>query len=146
MTETFVLMPDRFKIYFMLLKKKILIIDDDQDILQALESVLDFVDWELKSLASGKSVLDEIRKEQPDLILMDIMLDGGIDGRQICRQVKEDSSMRHISVILISGIAGNAGLSQQDYGPDDFLSKPFSAGDLIDKVYFHLKPGPMPIK
>lgn len=121
----------------MQLTKKILIIDDDQEILHALQTVLDFVDWDLKVFASGKTALDEIRREKPDLVLMDIVLDG-VDGRQICRAIKEDTALQHIPVILISGITGQEQINHQDFGPDDFLSKPFTAGDLIDKVYFQL--------
>jgi DNA-binding response OmpR family regulator len=118
------------------MNKKIVIFDDDQDILTALATVLDFVDWDLLTFSSGQDAIQVIAKEKPDLVLMDVMLDG-YDGREICRAIKEDTSTQHIPVILISGLQGTA-ITNQDYGPDDFLAKPFNAGDLIDKVYFQL--------
>jgi len=118
------------------MNKKIVIFDDDKDILTAMESVLDFVDWDLMTFASGEDAIQVIEREKPDLILMDIALDG-YDGRDICRTVKEDSTLQHIPIILISGFQ-NTGVMGQDFGPNDFLSKPFNIGDLIDKVYFQL--------
>jgi DNA-binding response OmpR family regulator len=119
------------------MNKKIVIFDDDQDILTALESVLDFVDWDLLTFSSGQDAVQVITKEKPDLILMDVMLDG-VDGREICRSVKEDNDLKHIPIILISGEQDAAVLEEQDFGPNDFLSKPFNIGELIDKVYFQL--------
>ncbi|WP_442587121.1 response regulator [Pedobacter sp. AW31-3R] len=118
------------------MNKKIVIFDDDKEILTALESVLDFVDWDLMTYASGQDALQVITKEKPDLVLMDVLMDG-CDGREICRNIKEDSSLQHIPVILISGLQ-NTGIKNKDFGPNDFLAKPFNAGDLIDKVYFQL--------
>lgn len=119
------------------MNKKIVIFDDDQEILTALESVLDFVDWDLVTFSSGIDAIQVISKEQPDLILMDVIMDG-VDGRDICRSIKENSELKHIPIILISGQKSAVNTQSQDYGPDDFLSKPFNIGDLIDKVYFQL--------
>lgn len=119
------------------MNKKILIFDDDQEILTALGSVLDFVDWDLMTFASGQDALQVINREKPDLILMDVLLDG-FDGRDICRSIKEDNDLKHIPIILISGDKNAESSAQQDFGPNDFLPKPFNIGDLIDKVYFQL--------
>ena len=119
------------------MNKKIVIFDDDQEILTALESVLDFVDWDLMTFSSGQDAVKVITREQPDLILMDVMLDG-YDGREICRTIKENADLKHIPIILISGAQGAGSSAQQDFGPNDFLPKPFDIGDLIDKVYFQL--------
>jgi len=119
------------------MNKKIVIFDDDQDILTAMESVLDFVDWDLMTFASGQHALEVIQKEKPDLILMDIKLDG-VNGVDICRSIKESEELKHIPIILISGQHNAESVKSQDFGPDDFLPKPFNIGDLIDKVYFQL--------
>lgn len=119
------------------MNKKIVIFDDDQEILTAMESVLDFVDWDLVTFSSGQDAMQVIFNEKPDLILMDIMLDG-FDGREICQSIKKDSALQHIPIILISGQPNAEEVKHQDYGPNDFLPKPFNIGDLIDKVYFQL--------
>lgn len=119
------------------MNKKIVIFDDDQEILTAMESVLDFVDWDLVTFSTGQDALETITREKPDLILMDIQLDG-VDGRDICRAIKESEALKHIPIILISGHEGAESAKNQDFGPNDFLPKPFNIGDLIDKVYFQL--------
>lgn len=119
------------------MNKKIVIFDDDKAILGALESVLDFVDWDLVTFSSGQDAIQVISREKPDLILMDMMLDG-FDGRDICRAIKENADLKSIPIILISGQPGAENVTQQDFGPNDFLPKPFNIGDLIDKVYFQL--------
>jgi CheY-like chemotaxis protein len=119
------------------MNKKILIFDVDKAILDALESVLDFVDWDLVTYSSGKDAIAVIEREKPDLILMDVMMDG-VDGREICQTIKKNPDLMQIPIILISGQQGLEAVSEQDFGPNDFLSKPFNIGDLIDKVYFQL--------
>ncbi|MBB6498582.1 PleD family two-component system response regulator [Pedobacter cryoconitis] len=119
------------------MNKKIIIFDDDPEVLTALESALDFADWDLITFSSGRNAMQKIQQESPDLILMDIQLDG-FDGREICRSVKENTVLQHIPVILISGMENAEIPGHQDFGPNDFLPKPFNIGDLIDKVYFQL--------
>jgi len=119
------------------MNKKIIIFDDDPEVLTALESALDFADWDLITFSTGRDAVQKIKQERPDLILMDIQLDG-FDGREICKSVKENSVLQHIPVILISGMDHAEIPAHQDFGPDDFLPKPFNIGDLIDKVYFQL--------
>lgn len=118
------------------MNKKIIIFDDDKEILEALESVLDFVDWDLITCSTGRDALDLILQEKPDLILMDVLLDG-YDGREICMAIKASAALQHIPIILISGLQ-NSGVENKDYGHNDYLNKPFNVGDLIDKVYFQL--------
>lgn len=119
------------------MNKKIIIFDDDKEILEALESVLDFVDWDLVTFSTGQDAIRVIEREKPDLILMDILLDG-VDGSEICTAIKKDVELQHIPIILISGQQGAESIRNQDFGPNDFLPKPFNIGDLIDKVYFQL--------
>lgn len=119
------------------MNKKILIFDDDQEVLTAMESLLDFVDWDLITFSTGQDALTKIEKESPDLILMDVELDG-FDGREICRAIKENQALQHIPIILISGQFRLDKMIDTEFGPDDFIPKPFNIGDLIDKVYFQL--------
>ncbi|KIO75281.1 hypothetical protein TH53_21510 [Pedobacter lusitanus] len=119
------------------MNKKILIFDDDQEVLTAMESLLDFVDWDLITFSTGRDAMLKIGNEKPDLILMDIELDG-FDGREICRSIKENTNLQHIPIILISGQLREEMVINTEFGPDDFLPKPFNIGDLIDKVYFQL--------
>lgn len=119
------------------MNKKILVFDDDQETLNALSDVLDYADWDLVTIAEGSRALEVIKKEQPDLILMDIMM-GDTDGRKICQEIKSSNDLMHIPVILISGLNELKECLGQEFGPDDIIAKPFNIGDVIDKVYFQL--------
>jgi DNA-binding response OmpR family regulator len=71
------------------MSKKILIIDDDPDILEILSLILVESGYEVRMLSCGDTVFDDIKDFRPDLILMDIML-AGMDGRAICKEIKEN--------------------------------------------------------
>ncbi|PYF77238.1 response regulator [Pedobacter nutrimenti] len=120
------------------MNKKILIFDDDQQVLNALSDVLDYADWDLVLVSRGLHALEVIEKEQPNLILMDILM-GDSDGRVICKNIKTNAALRHIPVILISGSPELADTLKQEHAPDDIVAKPFNIGDLVDKVYFQLE-------
>ncbi|PTS97441.1 response regulator [Pedobacter sp. HMWF019] len=119
------------------MNKKILVFDDDQETLNALSDVLDYADWDLVTIASGNQALQVIRMEKPDLILMDILL-GDTDGREICKEIKCDEELKHIPIILISGINELGDTLNQQFGPNDIIAKPFNIGEVLDKVYFQL--------
>ncbi|NNU34298.1 response regulator [Mucilaginibacter sp. S1162] len=67
--------------------QRILAVDDDKDILEVLQLILEDSGYEVETLADGNLLFDRIQKQQPDLIILDIML-GNMDGRELCRTVK----------------------------------------------------------
>src|SRR6188472_148990 len=102
--------------------KTVLVVDDDKDVLDALASMLDAFGYRAIT-DSGISVAKKLEVIRPDVILLDIML-SGLDGRDICKLLKNTQDTKDIPVILISANA-DAATSISSCGADDFLAKPF---------------------
>ena len=111
---------------------KILVIDDDLDILSVMEVLLSMKGFDVEVTAKGENTFPKIDSFKPDLILLDVLI-SGYDGRIICKQLKANDDYRHIPVIMFSAHPG-AAASIADYGADDFISKPFDVNNLISKV------------
>src|SRR3989344_6086030 len=114
------------------MSKRILIIDDDPGILEAISIILEeegyMVDTEEKSEVS----FVKINRFKPHLILLDILMSGGY-GRIICRKIKNQKTTQHIPVILISAHP-SAQANMIESGADGFLAKPFEVQDLLQMV------------
>jgi DNA-binding response OmpR family regulator len=111
---------------------KILIVDDDENILDALSLVLADEGYTIDSLTDGSKITERIRKFSPDVILLDVLL-SGIDGRDICRKLKSDPKTKNIPVIMISAHP-SAGRSTLESGANAFLPKPFGIDELYKTV------------
>src|SRR5574343_545630 len=115
--------------------KKILIVDDHADIRRLIRMTLEFEVYEIHEAANGDSALERALQLQPDFVLMDVMMPGGIDGLEACRRIRAEPSLRNTHVILLSarGQAQDkeAGLRA---GAHDYLVKPFSPLRLIDAL------------
>jgi DNA-binding response OmpR family regulator len=116
-----------------IMSKKILAVDDDSDILDVIRIILEEEGYEVFTLANGKHVFDVVEENDPDLILLDVML-GGLDGRDICRALKEHESFKKIPVVMISASHNLNNLLLMPGAPDNFLAKPFDIDRLIEMV------------
>jgi PleD family two-component response regulator len=114
--------------------KRILIIDDDHAVLEALEEVLQYSGYDVKTIAHTEDIFKVINLYQPDLILVDYIL-SGINGGEICDQIKTNPTTSYIPVIIISGHS-KVLRSLGDYGSDVIMEKPFDLNELLDKVSF----------
>ncbi|UEG52376.1 response regulator [Mucilaginibacter daejeonensis] len=112
---------------------RILAVDDDQGILEVLQFILEDSGYEVKTISDGHQLFDAIREGQPDLILMDIMLNG-LDGRDLCKHVKSNDTTHDIPVIMISASHSLGDVLHQENAPDDFLAKPFDINVLLSKI------------
>lgn len=119
------------------MSKKILVLDDDDDILEVISFVLVDNGYEVKTLNCGDTVFEDIKSFQPDLILMDVML-AGLDGRSICKSIKENHLTYFVPVILISGTHDLAKSLLLPGAPNDFVAKPFDLDHLLAKIEKHL--------
>jgi len=108
-------------------------LDDDSDILEILSIILIESGYEIKALNSGNTVFEEIKRFQPDLVLMDVML-GDMDGRTICRSIKENKVTSNLPVILISGTHDLYLSLNQPGAPNDFVAKPFDIEILLKRI------------
>ncbi len=108
-----------------------MIADDDPGIVDAIGLMLEFEGYQVSSTVNGSTVLG-IKDKYPDVLVLDIWMSGQ-DGREICRQLKKDLSLKHIPVLMISA-SKDIGQSALDAGADDFLAKPFEMDDLLGKI------------
>jgi two-component system phosphate regulon response regulator PhoB len=112
--------------------KQILIIEDDSDILQVLETVLTYNEFAVTSIEGTDDIFESIETHKPDLILTDYLLTG-LNGGKICQLVKGNKETCHLPVILISAYPELA-TSFGNFGFDAFINKPFNIGELVDKI------------
>jgi DNA-binding response OmpR family regulator len=116
---------------------KILVVDDDIDILSVMEILLTMKGFEVEVTAKGENTFPKIESFKPDLILLDVLISGH-DGRTICRKLKADKDTMHIPVIMFSAHPG-AAATIAEYGADDFIAKPFDVTNLLKKVNYQLE-------
>ena len=118
--------------------EKILIIDDDPDFVQATQMVLEKQGYSVDSAGGGKAGLHKAKNEEPDLIILDVMMDSVLDGVAFSHKVHDDEMIKDIPIIMVTSIANTdyAELFPTDeYIPiDAFLSKPIDPDRLIKKV------------
>lgn len=115
------------------MKKRILVVDDDAGVIEALYEILHFHGYEVFTVQRGDKVFESIVKHNPDLILMDIML-SGMDGRTICRALRAIDSTCKIPIILLSGGNYERQATLQRSAANDYLAKPFNMTTLISKI------------
>lgn len=116
--------------------KKILVVDDQQDMLFMMKSILLRNGFDVVTNSDGE-IFNLIKEGMnPDLIILDINL-GGKDGGEICHSLKTKESTKHIPVILISAIMDLTKISEE-CGAEDYLAKPFREPQLMDKVFARL--------
>lgn len=104
---------------------KILIVDDEPYNVDYLEQELEDLNYETITAVNGQEALDKIKSESPDLVLLDIMMPI-MDGFTVLQKVKEDPSIRHIPIIIISAMTDlDSMVKGIQYGAEDYLPKPF---------------------
>ena len=113
---------------------KILVIDDDTDLLDVTNALLTRKGFEVETNANWEDAMSKIETFQPQLILLDVFLNG-VDGLDVCRQLKTMPHTKHIPVLIFSSYPGIAERVIYEYGADDFIAKPFEVNDLITKMH-----------
>jgi len=111
---------------------KILVIDDDIPLLEAVKIILESEAYEVETISDWTLVFDKIRQYKPDLIILDIFISGA-DGRVICKELKKSKTTTKIPVILFSAI-NRLEAYTRDSGAQGYLKKPFENVELIDII------------
>ena len=115
-------------------KEKILIIEDEKDIVRMLDYNLKKEGFRALSANNGEDGLDMARKEHPDLILLDLMLPE-MDGLEVCKAIKNDTKTAHIPIIILTAKAQETDkIVGLELGADDYMTKPFSPRELIARI------------
>ena len=119
---------------------KILVIDDEPDIIKYLTSILTDCEYDVKSAVSGKQGFEIIRTWYPDLICLDIMMPEET-GLSFYEKLKCDKNFRNIPVIIVSGVAQSQEFDFHSYlsdnsipPPDHFMEKPISVGEFVSTI------------
>ncbi|CAN5179192.1 N/A [soil metagenome] len=112
--------------------KKILIIDDNESILDAISLVLVEENYVVDTSIRGDQIFDKVESFKPDLILLDVLMSGQ-DGRDICRKLKDEDTKKHLPIIMISAHP-KAKEGAIACGADNFLAKPFDTQVLLDMI------------
>ncbi|HSN73724.1 MAG TPA: response regulator transcription factor [Anaerolineae bacterium] len=114
------------------MNEKILVVDDEPKLVRLVREVLTATGYQVSAAGSGKAAIEMVAIEQPDLVLLDILLPPGPDGYDVCRRIREFSD---IPVIMLTAKAQEADMLHGfDAGADDYLTKPFSAKELVARV------------
>ncbi len=116
-------------------KGKILVVDDEVNITQILEFSIGAEGYEVITAANGEEAIDKARREQPDLIILDIMMPK-IDGYEACRILKANPLTKSIPVVLLT--AKGRDIDKRlgyEVGATDYIVKPFSPNKLVDRIH-----------
>lgn len=119
---------------------KILIIDDEIDLVETIKFPLELEGFQILVAHNGEEGLNLARKENPDLILLDLMLPK-LDGYKVCRFLKFDDRYKHIPILMLTARSQEKDrLLGKETGADEYITKPFDLPDLIRKVKKYLPP------
>jgi DNA-binding response OmpR family regulator len=114
---------------------RILIVEDQVDIRKLIRMTLEFGDFDIHEAADGESGLAQAQALRPHLMLLDVMMPGQLDGYDVCRHIKGDPALRDIRIIMLTARGQTTDVSAgEQSGADDYLVKPFSPLELIDRV------------
>ena len=116
------------------MKEPILVVDDEEDIRELIQYNLTKAGYSVVCASSGEEALLKAREARPAAIILDIMLPG-IDGLEVCRQLKADPSLKNTPIVMASAKGEEADIvAGLELGADDYVSKPFSPGVLLARV------------
>ena len=115
--------------------KKVLIVDDEEEILKLLVSIFETrTEYKISVASDGEQGIRVAREEKPDLILLDVLLPNK-NGFEVCQVIKSDPSTSFTKVIMLTGMTQNLDLQKGwDSGVDAYIAKPFDIPALLNKI------------
>ncbi len=121
-------------------KRRVLCIEDEPEMIDLIRLILERKGFEVLGAVGGQEGLDVVRREKPDLVLLDLMMPD-VDGWEVYRQMKADEELQHIPVVVVTAKAQSIDkvLGLHIAKVDDYVTKPFGPGDLVESVERVLK-------
>lgn len=117
---------------------KILVVDDDPDFVRVTSKVLKSEGHEVVTASNGASALQVMRRDPPDVVLLDIMMSYILDGLDVSREMAEDPVLRNIPVLMVTsltGVKGSGLFPSDEYVPvDEWITKPVDPQTLLRRV------------
>lgn len=115
-------------------KERILVVDDEENILELIEYNLSKEGYEIRAVSTGEDGLKYARADNPDLVILDLMLPG-VDGLEVCKILKSDSRTHHIPIVMLTAKGEEADVvAGLELGADDYVTKPFSPRVLVARI------------
>lgn len=121
--------------------KKILLVDDDPDLLRMISFSLKKKGYEVSTGQDGREALDMASRLMPDIMLLDVNLPL-INGDEVSRLCKQDEKLKHLTVILMSALREDLSEKARNSGADGLISKPFELSELFSLVQRHCPAAP----
>jgi two-component system response regulator VicR len=123
--------------------KKILIVDDEADVVEVIEMLLKSEAYDVLKAYDGKEALGILEDDTPDLVILDIMMPE-IDGVEVCRRMRKLEKMKEVPIIMFSAkLSAQDKKNSFDAGADGFITKPFNARGFISGIKTYLELGRM---
>ena len=120
--------------------RRILIADDEANIVLSLEFLMRHAGYEVRSAADGEAALREIADFRPDLVLLDVMLPLR-DGFEVCQRVREDPESKHVKIVMLTAKGREVEIAKGlALGADLYITKPFATRELLASVERLLAP------
>jgi DNA-binding response OmpR family regulator len=114
--------------------KKVLVADDEQNIVISIEFLLKREGFEVFVASDGESALQMIGEHRPDLVLLDVMMPKR-NGYEVCQQIRADSALKDVKVIMLTAKGREIEIAKgMALGADAYVTKPFSTTDLVAKA------------
>lgn len=120
---------------------KIMVVDDDADIVSALQVVLESKGYSVTTASNKDEGMEKIRADKPDLAILDVMMTKWQDGFEMAREIKKDPDLKDIPVMMLTGVEGQTGLEFKSAAGDPewmpvegFLDKPVEPDVLLSEV------------
>jgi two-component system alkaline phosphatase synthesis response regulator PhoP len=118
--------------------KKILVVDDEADLVETVRFPLEMEGFNVLVSYNGEDALNKARKESPDLIILDLMLPK-LDGYKVCRLLKFDEKYKHIPILMLTAKTQEKDkILGMETGADEYITKPFEMDELLEKVKAYL--------
>ncbi len=121
--------------------ERILIIDDDPDIVEAMRVVLESKNYQIVIAKNGEEGLKKVKSENPNLIILDVMMETADKGFEVAREIRKNKLYKNIPIIVLTAIQEKMGLDFKNESGDDtwlpvddYVEKPVKAEELISKV------------
>lgn len=116
------------------MKKKILVVDDSQPILELASTMLKLLGYEPLKASTGVEALKALKMEAPDLALLDVMLPD-MDGFKICQHIRNDAALKKIPVFMVSAKKTTEDMERgQQAGADEYVTKPFKSMEMAQLI------------
>lgn len=121
-------------------QSKILVVDDDKDHVETVKTILESESYQVVAAYDENECIEKVKQENPDLILLDVMMDQIDGGFGVCQTLKNDPQYERIPILMLTGVTEATGFefspdTDQEFLPaDDFVSKPVDPTDLLERV------------